>query len=128
MTYHEVAYRPWMGAHGDVEKQKRRFLRLVKISFLEDFTTMSGLHRGAEVSTSLTQRWRRLQYDLLMADSAEMRKAALHAPPQLRYFLTVSARVCEELAGRDDKDMVDYDAWIGLIAFPTLDSLFSSDD
>ena len=99
-----MAYQPWNAAHGNSDKQQRRFERLVNISYLQDFKTMGGRHRGVEAAAALTARWQQVPEHLLMSDSARIREAPYSAPPQLCYFLMASARVCE-MAAKDEGDM-----------------------
>ena len=127
IIFHEVAYQPWNAAHGNPDKQQRRFERLVKISYVLDFKTMGGMHRGVEAAAALTACWQRVPEHLLMADSARIREASYSAPPQLCYFLMASARVCE-MAAEDEGELARYDEWLGQVVFPIVTDHFPSDD
>ena len=119
MSFHQVNYQPWR-ATADEDKLERRFRRLIHLSFVEDYKHMGGRYRGQEATHSLLRRWREVPELLLMADANAIYAKAESVPAQLRFFLKVCARTCNE-AGVDD--MPDYDYWLGKVVFPLVDKL-----
>ena len=97
------------------------------MSYVQDFKTMGGRHRGVEASAALTARWQRAPEQLLIADGARIRVASCSAPPQLGYFLVACARVCET-AVKNEGELARYDAWLGQIVFPIVTDLFPFDE
>ena len=120
MAFAEVDYEPWLSAHCDGDKQHRRLERIIKLSFIEDFKTMGGRVRGWEAAVGLMRRWQRVP-ELLLTDCVELSKAAEAAPPQLRHFYLVCARVCA--VALSSGKMREYDTWIGNVVFPQIADL-----
>ena len=94
--------------------------RLLQLAYVEDFKLLEeGQTRGEETAHALSRKWRRVPELLIMADANAIRDQATYAPPQLRFFLCVAARVCEKVVGRGD--MSEYDAWLETSMCPVLD-------
>ena len=121
LAFHEVAYEPWLGAHCDIDKQVRRFERLIKLSVVEDFKKIGGRFRGREAFAAILTRWQRVSELLLLADCEAMREFAEMAPSHLRYFLLVCIRACAKAL--NENNMYQYDLWITDIVFPLIVNL-----
>ena len=119
MLFHEVHYEPWV--NGSLEKQCRRFHRLVLLSFIEDFKLMGGATRGDEACDGLLLRWRKLPELLIIADGNDLRRRAESSPLHLRCFLRIAARICKKAweSGRIE----EYDEWLEDVIFPCIRAL-----
>ena len=95
--------------------------RLLQLAYVEDFKLLEGQTRGGETAHALSRKWRRVPELLIMADAQAIRDQAMHAPPQLRFFLCAAARVCEKVLGTGD--MSEYDAWLETSMCPVLDMM-----
>ena len=73
--------------------------RLLQLAYVEDFKLLGGQTRGEETAHALSRKWRRVPELLIMADANAIRDQATYAPPQLRFFLRVAARVCKNRKG-----------------------------
>ena len=76
---------------------------------------------GDETAHALSREWHRVPELLIMADAQAIRDQAMHAPPQLRFFLCVAARMCEKVLGTGD--MSEYDAWLETSMCSVLDKM-----
>ena len=95
--------------------------RLLQLAYVEDFKLLGGQTRGEETANALSRKWRRVPELLIMADAQAIRDQATHAPPQLRFFLCVAARVCDKVVGAGD--MSEYDAWLETSMGPMLEMM-----
>ena len=123
MTFHEVGYAPWLAAYGDVSKQLRRVERLLKLSFVLDWKTMGGEHRGREAAEGLRQRWMKLPELLVLFDCDGLHALSNSAPPQLRFFIKcVSRAIGEAVRGNT---LNEYDSWISAVTCPLVNLIAS---
>ena len=126
MTFHEVAYEPWLAAYGDESKQQRRLERLLKMSFLEDWKTMGGIWRGkgsCGACNGLQARWSQAIDFLITRNDAALRRLATSSPPQLRFFALCSARMLETAEASSNLDECDW--WVDRSAVPLMAELLA---
>lgn len=119
LLFHETDYRPWCSNYEGYDyeaKLERRCNRLVQLSVLADYNEEGG----SDVAVNyVRQHWLDSLPPLFAARAERIRSHASTAPRQLKYFLLVCARACEQAVGPDASE--EYHACLHDVFVPRLE-------